>query len=161
MGKAGKAKKGKSSAAIKAEVVKGIIAHRLHTRTQGKVCAHVTTAEGSGESDSGVPPTGTTKTSKHRHAKHTVSQISDDTEDPVPPFLLRYEAHRKVVLNRDRRYPEFKKSSVSPHSKKFVSVAAEERHGVGVTDKDNTSTSKAIPNVEKEEKTISDSDEEF
>ncbi|VVB02285.1 unnamed protein product [Arabis nemorensis] len=160
-GKASKAKKAKSSAAIKAEWVKGNIAHRLCTRTQGKVAAPVTTAEGSGESDSGVPPAGTTKPSKQNHAKPAVSHISDDTDDPVPPFLLRYEAHRKVILNRDQRYPEFKKNYVSPHNKKFVSVAAEERHGDGVMGKDNNSTSKARPNVQKEKETVPDSDEEF
>ncbi|VVB04923.1 unnamed protein product [Arabis nemorensis] len=63
-GKGGKAKKVKSSAALKAEWIKGTIVHRFRTHTQVKVAASVTAAEGSGELDSGVPPAGTTKTSK-------------------------------------------------------------------------------------------------
>ncbi|VVA94107.1 unnamed protein product [Arabis nemorensis] len=68
-GKGGKANKVKSSAVLKIEWIKGTIAHRLCTHTQGKVAASVTAAEGSGELDSGVPPAGTSKTSKQKHAK--------------------------------------------------------------------------------------------
>ncbi|VVB11053.1 unnamed protein product [Arabis nemorensis] len=112
-GKGGKTNKVKSSAVLKAEWTKWTIVHRLRTRTQGKDAASVSAAEGSGESDSGVSSAGTSKTSKKKHEKPEMSHLSEDTKAPTPPLLLRYEANRKVVLVRDRKYPEFKKSSTS------------------------------------------------
>ncbi|VVB01844.1 unnamed protein product [Arabis nemorensis] len=124
-GKGGKTKKAKSSVTVKSELVKGAITQRLWTRTQGKV-AHVTTVEGSGESDSWIPLAGTSKELRQKHPKPEMSRLSEDTETPIPPFLLRYEANRKSVLGRDRKYPEYKKCSVIPHSKQFATPAAEE-----------------------------------
>ncbi|VVA91922.1 unnamed protein product [Arabis nemorensis] len=103
--KGSKAKRAKSSVTVKSKFVKGVIAQHLRTRTPGKVVIFATTIEGSGESDSGIPPTGTGKATKRKHATPAISHLSEDTEAPIPSFLLRCEANRKLVLDpAEERY---------------------------------------------------------
>lgn len=55
---------------------------------------------------------------------------SDDDGSPPPAFLSRYAVNRRLLLQRDRKYPELKTSSVSPFSNRFISQQAAARYQV-------------------------------